>query len=116
MRSSVVDRLTPPSEVDKAKAALKSASEAEPASPPPTALGALSGAVMAGAITYVAYSFTVGVDENFANQAISTNYAVSPRSFCSCCTAGCTSSAQQQCWDSLPSIFSLALHSENFTS
>jgi len=43
MRSTVVDRLTPPSEVDKAKAALKAASNAEPASPPHRFWGPLRG-------------------------------------------------------------------------
>jgi len=32
---------------------------------------------MAGIITYIAYSFTIGVDENFAQQSVSTNYTVS---------------------------------------
>lgn len=52
------------------------AEELKPNRPPPSAVQALIGAIMAGAIAYVLYNFAVTVESSLDKQFVSSNYQI----------------------------------------
>ncbi|GLJ31083.1 hypothetical protein SUGI_0622130 [Cryptomeria japonica] len=52
------------------------AEELKPNGPPPSIVQALVGAIMAGAIAYVLYNFTITVESSLDKQFVSSNYSI----------------------------------------
>ncbi|GLJ26482.1 hypothetical protein SUGI_0511490 [Cryptomeria japonica] len=78
-RSSGVEDVRKEAKLEALKALEKAnslAEELKPNGPPPSAVQALVGAIMAGAIAYVLYNFTIAVESSLDKQFVSSNYSI----------------------------------------
>ncbi|GLJ31082.1 hypothetical protein SUGI_0622120 [Cryptomeria japonica] len=78
-RSSGVEDVRKEAKLEALKALEKAnslAKELKPNGPPPSAVQALVGAIMAGAIAYVLYNFTIIVESSLDKQFVSSNYLI----------------------------------------
>ncbi|KAH9293634.1 hypothetical protein KI387_041164, partial [Taxus chinensis] len=78
-RSSGVESVREEAKSEALKALKQLNSETEevkPNGPPPSAVQALVGAIMAGGIAFLLYNFTISVQSSLDSQVVSTNYSI----------------------------------------